>query len=275
MIVAEFEQELRRRSKSPYGRWHAVDLHNHSPADHDFQGDRNIALDEAADHLRQTQVDIVMFTDHEKLPDRQFTEELSQRSGRTVLRGVELNIFVDAWNKPAGKIEKNIFFHLLVGFDPEGQQDPDYWFTHLYKACSNELRDTGGAKVRGFTSSVDAVCEVLHEAGAIIIPAHLHTTRDPFRSRSIDDIYTDSEFLRLARDRFTALEVTNLDTADFFDGQHQETGCLEKTCIRSSDAHVVASIGSRVTICPDGASDLCRTKGRTRDAVSRVPDLAY
>ena len=71
--------------------------------------------------------------------------------------------------------------------------------------------------------------------------------RDPFRSRSIDDIYTDSEFLRLARDRFTALEVTNLDTADFFDGQHQETGCLEKTCIRSSDAHVVASIGSRVT----------------------------
>ena len=70
MIVAEFEQELRRRSKSLYGRWHAVDLHNHSPADHDFQGDRNSALDEAADHLRQTQVDIVMFTDHEKLPDR-------------------------------------------------------------------------------------------------------------------------------------------------------------------------------------------------------------
>ena len=246
-IVAEFEQKLRRLSKSHYGRWHAADLHNHSPASHDFRGDRQVALDEATKHLQQAQVDIIMFTDHEKLPDRQFTKELARRSGKTVLRGVELNIFVDAWAKPAGKIEKHLFFHMLVGFDPEGQQDPNYWFTHLHRECSNEQRSVNGARIRGFTASVDAVCEVLHEAGAIIIPAHLHTTRDPFRSRSIDDIYTDPEFLRLARDWFTALEVTNLNTANFFDGQHNETGGLRKTCIRSSDAHVMASIGSRVT----------------------------
>ena len=214
---------------------------------HDFQGDPKIALEEAAEHLQQTQVDIVMFTDHEKLLDRQFTEKLEQRSGKTVLRGVELNMFVDAWAKPADKIEKHPFFHLLVGFDPNGQQDPDYWFTHLHKECSNESRDIGGTKVRGFTAPVDDVCKVLHNAGAIIIPAHLHSKRDPFRSRSIDDIYTDQQFLRFARDWFTALEVTDLDTANFFDGQHEETRRLEKTCIWSSDAHNVASIGKRVT----------------------------
>lgn len=246
-IVADFEKELRRRSKHSYGRWHTIDLHNHSPASHDFRGDPKVALDEAAEHLQKTPVDIVMFTDHEKLPDRQFTEELERRSGKTVLRGGELNIFVDAWAKPADKIEKQLFFHLLVGFDPNGQQDPDYWFTHLRKECSNELRDIGGTKVLGFTASVDDVCKVLHDAGAIIIPAHLHAKRDPFRSRSIDDIYTDPQFLRLARNWFTALEVTDLDTGEFFDGQHEETGYLEKTCIRSSDAHVVASIGSRIT----------------------------
>ena len=44
LIVAEFENELRRRSKAFYGQWHTVDLHNHSPVSHDFKGDRKIAL---------------------------------------------------------------------------------------------------------------------------------------------------------------------------------------------------------------------------------------
>ena len=246
-IIDEFEKELHRNSAHTYGRWHVVDLHNHSPVSHDFQGDRAAALDEAAKHLQQTDVDIVMFTDHQELPDRQFTDDVARRSGKTVLRGAEFNIFVDAWAKPAGKIEKNLFFHLLAGFDPEGQQDPDYWFAHLCKTCVQETRDIGGTNVRGFTASVDAVCDVLDEAGAIVIPAHLHTEKDPFRSRSVDDIYTDNEFLRLARHRFTALEVTDLATAEFFDGEHEETDHLLKTCIRSSDAHVVASIGNRVS----------------------------
>ena len=68
-----------------------------------------------------------------------------------------------------------------------------------------------------------------------------------FKSRSVDDIYTDREFLRLAKNRFTALEVKDPSTAEFFDGKHGETNNLLKTCIRSSDAHEVTSIGNRVT----------------------------
>lgn len=72
-----------------------------------------------------------MFTDHHKLPDAAFVEQLSKRSGRTVLRGAELNIFVDAWSKPETKAQKQAFYHLLVGFDPE--ENADYWFTDLMK----------------------------------------------------------------------------------------------------------------------------------------------
>ena len=63
----------------------------------------------------------------------------------------------------------------------------------------------------------------------------------------MDDIYTDAEFLKLARNHFTALEVTDLKTAEFFDGKHEETGGLHKSCIRSSDAHDVTAIGRRVS----------------------------
>ena len=246
-IIGQFENELYTLSEPAFGQWYAVDLHNHSPASRDFQGNRNTALDDAAQHLQQTPVNIVMFTDHGQLPERRFTEEVAKRSGKTVLRGAELNVFVDAWAKPTSKIEKNLFFHLLVGFDPEGQESPDYWLTHLHRTCAHEERDTGGNYVQGFTAPIDQICETLEESGAIIIPAHLHSNKDPFKSRSVDDIYTDKEFLRLARDRFTALEVTDLATADFFDGKHEETENLLKTCVRSSDAHEVASIGNRVT----------------------------
>lgn len=236
-IVTDFETELRRKSPPTFGRWHKVDLHNHSPVSFDYKGEKSAALDQSAARIIEADVDVIMFTDHERLPEREFVEALSKKTGKLILRGVELNIFVDAWSKPSGKVEKNLYFHLLVGFDPEGAQSPDYWLTHLYKECANETRDTGGTKVLGFTASVESICDMLSEAGAIIIPAHLHSTKDAFKSRSVDDIYADQQFLKLAQERFTALEVTDIATAAYFDGNHTETNRLQKTCIRSSDAH--------------------------------------
>lgn len=246
-IVSQFEEHLRKHSGSNFGKWFTVDLHNHSPVSHDFKGDRATALEDAIAHLRQTSVDIVMFTDHERLPDRDFTDSLSRRSGKTVLRGCEVNVFVDAWDRPIDKIDKNIYFHLLVGFDPDANEGPDYWFTHLHKECKNETRNIGGGRVKGFSDSTETICDLLKQAGAIVIPAHLHAGGAITKSRSIDDIYNDPQFLRLARDYFTALEVTDLKTARFFDGTHPDTDFLYKTCIRSSDAHEMTGIGRRVT----------------------------
>ena len=243
--IREFEVSLHRLSHARYGQWRTVDLHNHSPASHDFAGNKDTALDDAVTHLTAKPVDVVMFTDHNALPDAVFVEQLSARSGRTVLRGAELNVFVDAWSKPESKIQKQAFFHMLVGFAPE--EDADYWFTDLNKRCGHEIRNVSGSRIPGLTAPVPEICNMLQEANALIIPAHLHKRGDAFKSRSIDDIYMDAEFLKLAREHFTALEVTDLKTAEFFDGQHAETGGLRKTCIRSSDAHDVTGIGDRMT----------------------------
>ena len=244
-VIQDFEASLHRFSQTRYGQWRTVDLHNHSPASHDFRGNKDTALDDAVAHLSAKPVDVVMFTDHHKLPDAAFVAELSKRSGRTILRGTELNVFVDAWSKPEPKIEKQAFFHLLVGFDPE--QDADYWFKHLGQQCGHKTRDASGTKIHGLTAPIPKICNALEEANALIIPAHLHKRSDAFKSRSVDDIYSDPEFLKLAKEHFTALEVTDLRTAEFFDGEHAETGMLRKTCIRSSDAHKVTGIGERVT----------------------------
>ena len=243
--IHEFEASLHRFSHAQYGQWRTVDLHNHSPASHDFSGNRDTALDDAVAHLIAKPMDVVMFTDHNALPEATFVEQLSRRSGRTVLRGMELNVFVDAWSKPESKIQKQAFFHLLVGFAPD--ENADYWLTDLHKRCRHEIRDVSGTEISGLTAPIPEICNTLQQANALIIPAHLHKRSDAFKSRSVDDIYMDAEFLKLAREHFTALEVTDLKTAEFFDGKHAETGSLRKTCIRSSDAHEVTSIGERVT----------------------------
>ncbi len=87
---------------------------------------------------------------------------------------------------------------------------------------------------------------MLRPANAIIIPAHLHSGADAWRSRSIDDIYTDERFLEFAH-QFSALEVTDPRTSDFFDGKHTETKCTEISCVRSSDAHQADQLGWRPT----------------------------
>ena len=53
------------------------------------------------------------------------------------MRGLELNVFIDGWGKPEGKVDKNLFFHLLIGLDPDGKQPPEYWATHIYKECDD------------------------------------------------------------------------------------------------------------------------------------------
>ena len=90
---------------------------------------------------------------------------MSKRSGRTVLRGTELNVFVDVWSKPESKIQKQAFFHLLVGFDPE--EDADYWFKDLNKRCGHEIRDVLGTKIPGLTAAIPDICNTLLEANAL------------------------------------------------------------------------------------------------------------
>jgi DNA repair ATPase RecN len=246
--VAEFERELKQRSRPRLGSWHKVDMHNHTPASDDYKYRQPDTPDRLAEQILKMDLAVVMFTDHGRLPELTFVDAIEKRCRRLIVRGAELNVFVDAWDKPAGKVARNLFFHLLVGFDPHGEQSPDYWLTHLYRECRSEEREAGGKKIKGISASLEEVCEVLRQANALVIPAHLHSTADAFRSRSIDDIFADREFLEFARQRAcTALEVTSLKTGAFFDGKHVETDGLHKSCIQSSDSHEPAELGWRPT----------------------------
>jgi len=245
--VAEFERELRQKAGSRLGSWHLVDLHNHSPASEDYKYKGVDLIEKLATRISAVGLSLIMFTDHNKLPDLAFVKQLSDRTGRLILQGAELNVFVDAFSKPEGKVSKNLYYHLLVGFDPDGPQSPEYWLDHIYRTCNKESRSTGDKELHGIRASVAQLYEVLKDANAIIIPAHLHSTHDAFKSRSIDDIYSDPEFLYDAGNFFNALEVTSQRTAAYFDGTHTETGNLHKSCIQSSDSHEPENVGWRAT----------------------------
>lgn len=242
--ISDFKIELEKRAESHFAVWHTIDLHNHTPDGDDYLYKQPDCEDKIVQQIRAKDLSVVMFTDHNQLPDQNLIERLARKTGRLVLRGVELNIFVEAWQKPQNKVDKALYFHLLIGFDPE-ISSPEYWIEHIRRNCRQETRESGGTKLTGIASSIDQLCEILRDANALIIPAHLHSTRDAFKSRSIDDVYNDPEFLRHAREHFTALEVISESTSKFFDGTHPETRFLHKSCIRSSDSHEPEKLGWR------------------------------
>ena len=243
--VAEFMAELQKRGRPKCAQWHRIDLHNHTPASFDYRYAGGDVVELLAQQILRNDLSVTMFTDHERLPDQSLVDTIVKKTRRTVLRGVELNVFVEAFDKDEGKVSNNLFYHLLVGFDPDGKRSPDYWLEEIYRRCGDTERDTNMRRIRGITSTPRQIAEVLEEANAIIIPAHMHTTRDISKTRSVDDIYVDPTFLKYAREAFTALEVVYPKTANFFDGRHQETGLLHKGCIRSSDSHEPSSLGWR------------------------------
>lgn len=73
------------------------------------------------------------------------------------------------------------------------------------------------------------------------MPAHLHQSKPPENSRSVDDVYDDETFLGFIRESsFSALEVREKITATFFVGGKKTLAGLdipEINCVRSSDAH--------------------------------------
>lgn len=245
-IVNKFRMNLFEARPRAFATWHKVDLHNHSPKSFDYAGNIATAVADTAQKINERGIAVVMFTDHGELPDEGFTDEVTKQTKALVLRGAELNVFADAFEKPTEKIGNQAFFHLLVGFDPQAAESADYWLTHIYRACGRETRKIGGQDIDGIASNLDKLIDCLKDSNAIVIPAHLHTKSDTFRSRSVDDIHTDEKFLSLLP-KFTALEVTDPRTAEYFDGKHSETKNAEKTCIQSSDAHEADRLGVRPT----------------------------
>ena len=115
-IIDEFESSLSKHSRPSYAQWRPVDLHNHSPASFDYEGNKADAITAAISHLSTANLDVVMFTDHHTLPEQAFIEAVRRGTGKTILRGAELNVFVDAWGKPQQRFKSRLSSIYLSAF---------------------------------------------------------------------------------------------------------------------------------------------------------------
>jgi hypothetical protein len=232
--ISEFKKALRNNAKTSGGRYHKVDLHIHEPTSGDYEYRQADALEQLGKVVEANGYGLVVLLKHEQFPLPVTLETFrSYCPSTTVLPGAEINVFVDALDK---KVSKDHFFHCLVIADSE-LEDPGYL---LYEA-RRKLTYRDDPLPPGFHSSLDDVARHFLDAGALFIPAHLHQSQPPHKSRSIDDIYSDEGFLGfIERGHFSALEVRQPDTALFFDGKHktqEDRPIPQITCVRSSDAH--------------------------------------
>ena len=160
--IREFQADLSRRCPGGGASWYGIDLHNHSPASFDYAGDRSNAVQLTVDALKADPPAILMFTDHECLPDAEFCTQIEGETGVTVLRGAEINCFVDAYDKQSDTVGRNLYYHLLLGFDPQGAHPPDYWIEELYRKCRAEHRDVGqDRKIKGIPATAAQVAQSL------------------------------------------------------------------------------------------------------------------
>ena len=148
-IVNKFRMDLFEARPRAFAKWQKVDLHNHSPKSFDYTGNKATAIADTAQKLNERNIAVVMFTDHGELPDKEFTDAVARQTSALIIRGVELNVFVDAFEKPTEKIGSQAFFHLLVGFDPQAEINADYWLQRIYHECGKETRTLGGQPIEG------------------------------------------------------------------------------------------------------------------------------
>jgi hypothetical protein len=244
MRIDEFESNLFKHSKSEGGVFKKADFHVHSPQSDDYKYKTPDAIEKLGQALTAAEYSFAVIVEHGRMPERALLHDLGKHCPKTkLIPGAEINVFVDVLSK---KVSKDHFFHCLVVVNPE--QSDDYNFI-LSKAKEHLIFREGGSGLGGFHSNILEIGRFFRTKGALFIPAHLHQSKPPQTSRSIDDIYDDSEFLRFIEDgAFCALEVREATTAEFFIGgklTKEQLPIPPITCVQSSDAHSPAEIAER------------------------------
>ena len=237
MTIPEFKRELANKSDriGPGAEWRRADFHVHFPTSHDYEYKGGDSFNRLAQELSAQQLDYAVLLKHQELPTREELAKLQQLCPRiTLIPGAEINVLVDALFK---KIGKDYFFHCIVAVDPRDLGD----YSYVLRTAIEKYQYRDGEYPAGFRSSILDVGQHFREKGALFIPAHLHQSKPPENSRSVDDLYNDDAFLSFIKGKaFDALEVRQKQTAVFFDGQHltdEGQQIPRATCVSSSDAH--------------------------------------
>ena len=235
MRIEQFKRQLLKDSRGSGAKWLKVDCHVHMPGSDDYEYRGEDAMQKLGEALTTTNRDIAVILKHQEYPRSDELAALQRFAPKTtLLPGAEINVFVDMMG---AKVAKDHFFHAIVVADPNASAG----YTFALEKAKQELSYRHGDYPAGFTSSIADVGRFFRGHGCLFIPAHLHQSKPPQNSRSIDDIYEDEAFLRFIDEHtFSALEVRQLTTADFFDGEHYTaTGVRipQAVCVASSDAH--------------------------------------
>ncbi len=225
-----------------------MDLHIHTPASADYQ-QREVSFVQLLQRAEERGIDILAFTDHNSVRGyvRMWREiedlELLEALGRIQPDEARLlNEYRRLLNRilllPGFEFTATFGFHILAIF-PEDSSIRKLEHTLLSLHIPDDKIDLGTSEV-GATTDVLQAFELMHDAGAIVIGAHVNSTHGiamqgfPFGGQT-KIAYTQSPNLH-------ALEATDLEnagprtTARFFNGSKPEYP-RRMFCIQGSDAH--------------------------------------
>ena len=225
-----------------------MDLHIHTPASNDYQQPQ-VTFVNLLQRAEECGIDILAFTDHNSVRGyaRMWREiedlELLEALGRIEPREAELLAeYRRLLNKilllPGFEFTATFGFHILAIFPPDASIRK-LEQTLLALNIADDKIDLGTSEV-GATTEVREAYELIREAGALVIPAHVNSTHGvamqgfPFGGQT-KIAYTQSEHIH-------ALEATDLDngssrsTARFFNGSKPEYP-RRMHVIQGSDAH--------------------------------------
>jgi len=225
-----------------------MDLHIHTPASADYQ-QRDLGYVQLLQRAEECGIDVLAFTDHNSVRGyvRMWREiedlELLEALGRIQPHEARLlNEYRRLLNRilllPGFEFTATFGFHILAIF-PEDTSIRTLEHLLLSLHIPEEKLDQGSSEV-GATTDVLHAFELLHEAGALVIGAHVNSTHGiamqgfPFGGQT-KIAYTQSPNLH-------ALEATDLEnagprsTARFFNGSKPEYP-RRMFCIQGSDAH--------------------------------------
>jgi len=225
-----------------------MDLHIHTPASADYQ-QRELGYVQLLQRAEECGIDILAFTDHNSVRGyvRMWREiedlELLEALGRIQPDEARLlNEYRRLLNRilllPGFEFTATFGFHILAIF-PEDTSIRTLEHLLLSLHIPEDKLDQGSSEV-GATTDVLHAFELLHEAGALVIGAHVNSTHGiamqgfPFGGQT-KIAYTQSPYLH-------ALEATDLEnagprsTSRFFNGSKPEYP-RRMFCLQGSDAH--------------------------------------
>ena len=228
--------------------WYRIDLHIHTPASADYQTPDVTLLD----ILRQAEArgaDIIAFTDHNSvrgfanlwrdIEDLELLEALQRIAPDEQARLDDLRRLLGRIKVLLGvEFTATFGFHILAIF-PEGTSIRHAEHTLLQLNIPEDKIDHGSGEV-GATTDVLTAYEILSDAGAIVIPAHVNSTHGvamqhlPFGGQT-KIAFTQSPLISALE--ATALENTSRrSTAKFFNGSKPDYP-RRMHVIQGSDAH--------------------------------------